>query len=90
MPFTPEEIARLDALLATSDGGPQLTAQVRELLPGRSITRCDVSDMAAEEPFRCYERVELHLVDGRDHCWRLTTDAAVATGVVLAARRKRS
>lgn len=89
MSFTATELSQLDSLLAASDGGPQLAAQFRALLPGRSITCCEVSDMGADEPFRRFDAVDLHLVDGRDHCWRLTHDPTCATGVVLAVRRRR-
>jgi hypothetical protein len=43
--------------------------------------------MGAEEPYRCFEALDLYLVDGRDHCWQFTSDPARATGVVLAQRK---
>ncbi len=48
------------------------------------VTRCDAIDMREETPFRVYERVSLYLVDGRDHCWKITQDPAFATGVAIA------
>ena len=87
MPFTSTEISQLEALLIGSDGGAQFAADFRALLPGRSLTRCDASDMGAEEPLRRFSMLDLYLVDGRDHCWRITADPAVATGVVIATRR---
>ena len=88
MPLSAEELSKLESLLATSNGGSQLAQEFRERFPGRSLTRCDASDMGAEEPFRCFDAVELYLVDGRDHCWHITGDPALATGVVLATRRR--
>jgi len=88
MPFTATELSQLESLLAASDGGPQVVAEFRSRFPGRSLTRCEVSDMGTEEPFRRFAAVDLHLVDGRDHCWHLTGDPELATGVVLAQRRR--
>jgi hypothetical protein len=42
--------------------------------------------VSAETPFREYARFDLHLVDGGSHCWRLTSDPAEATGLVVVAR----
>ena len=84
MSFTATELAQLESLLAAGDGGPQLVTEFRSRFPGRSLTRCDGSDMAAMEPFRQFSQVDLYLVDGRDHCWQITGDPALATGVVLA------
>lgn len=87
MPFSTTEMAELETLLAASDGGPQVSQQFRERFPGRSLTRCDASDMGTDEPYRRYPAWELYLVDGRDHCWHLTQDPSAATGVVLARRK---
>ena len=87
MPFTTAEIVQLEALIAASDGGPQVITEFRNRFPGRSLTRCEAVDMGAEEPFRCFDAIDLYLVDGRDHCWQLTTNPALATGVVLAQRK---
>jgi hypothetical protein len=88
MSFTATELTQLESLLAAGDGGPQLVAEFRSRFPGRSLTRCDVSDMGAEAPFRQFSQVDLYLVDGRDHCWHITGDPALATGVVLAKRTR--
>lgn len=84
MPFSHEEMSRLESLLHDAAGVPQAAAQVPCLFPGKSVTRCDASDMGAESPFRRFDAFDLYLVDGRDHCWRITGDPAEATGIVLA------
>lgn len=84
MPFTDRELSQLETLLAPSDGGGALAGEFRVRFPGRTLTRCDASDMTAEEPFRRFAAFDLYLVDGRDHCWRITGDPAAATGVLLA------
>lgn len=87
MAFSTAELAQLEALLAASDGGAGVAAEFRARFPGRSLTRCDVSDMGADEPYRRFAALDLYLVDGRDHCWHITADPGVATGVVLAKHR---
>jgi hypothetical protein len=87
MPFTSSEVARLATLIVASDGGPQLAGEFRREFPGRSFTHCEQSDMGVEAPYAQYPRVDLYFVDGRDHCWQITGDPALATGVVLARRK---
>ena len=84
--ITPDDLVRIDDLLATpSTGGNPLT-DFRGAFPGLSLTRCDAFDMRDEQAFREYPAFNLYLVDGRDHCWHITDDPAAATGVVVAAR----
>jgi hypothetical protein len=89
MPFTASEVEQIEALLSGDHAAPEVLAAFRSRFPGRSLTRCDASDMSAELPFRRLPNADLYLVDGRNHCWRITTDPALATGVVLAARAER-
>ena len=83
--ITQDDLSRLDAMLVTPAAGNPL-AEFRTRFPGLSLTRCDASDMSTEQAFREYPAFNLYLVDGRDHCWRVTHDPAAATGVVVAAR----
>jgi hypothetical protein len=87
MPIGPAE---LDAIAAAFDAGtePRVTAAaLRGSLPGFTVTLCDARDLDGEAPFRVGACASLYLVDNADHCWRLTGDAARATGVVVAAHR---
>jgi hypothetical protein len=84
MPLSSTQLAQLDALCAATDGGPQVVAEFRSQFPGMSLTRCEVSDMGGDEPYRQFAQVDMYLVDGRDHCWRITGDPTMATGIVLA------
>jgi hypothetical protein len=90
MPFTTEELSTLESLLTSSDGGLQMVAAYRSQFPGRSLTRCDASDMSNEVPFKQFTAIDLYLVDGRDHCWHITHDPQQATGVVVAKRKDNS
>ena len=86
MPLSEDALTRIEAALSAPDADPAALADVRRDFPGLSLTRCDVSDLGVEQPFRQYQRFNLYLVDASDHCWRLTADPARATGVVVAAK----
>lgn len=81
-----DDLVRIEGLLAEPPAGANPLADFRSRFPGLSLTRCDAADMSGEETFREYPKFNLYLVDGRDHCWRLTDDPNAATGVVVAAR----
>lgn len=79
-----DDLARIDGLLASPPAAANPLADFRTRFPGLSLTRCDASDMSSEQAFREYPKFKLYLVDGRDHCWRITDDPAAATGIVVA------
>jgi hypothetical protein len=79
------DLADIEALLNTQVAPAQAAAELRRRFPALTITQCDPSDVDLETPFREWPRFSLHLVDGSDHCWRLTPDAARATGLVVVA-----
>jgi hypothetical protein len=83
MGLSADDIARLDALLG-GDVEAGVLATVRQQFPGLSLTQCDASDIDHEQPFRTYPQVSLYLVNGANHCWTITLDAAQATGLVVA------
>lgn len=83
MGLSEEDLARIGSLLAAGTAGAQAVGELRRSFPGLSLTRCDPTDMGDEAPFRSYGRFSLYLVDGRDHCWRLTAEPAQATGLVV-------
>jgi len=88
MALSTAQLAQLETLCATTDGGPQVVAEFRSQFPGMSLTRCEVSDMGADDPFRQFAEVDMYLVDGRDHCWHITSDPLLATGIVLAKHKR--
>jgi len=90
MPFTALELDEIESLLCGAHGGSDLLTSFHKRFPGRSLTRCDAADMSEESPFRRLANADLYLVDGRTHCWQITTDPASATGVVFAARPVRA
>lgn len=89
MALTTDELQEIDRLLSAPDAGVSAYGALKARFPRLSLTRCDSSDIDADEPFRSYPGVALYLVDGGSHCWQLTRDPALATGLVLAKRKVR-
>ncbi len=84
MAIAPAQVSQIDAALAMAQADSQTLASLRRLAPALAITRCDEIDMRDETPFRVYENLSLYLIDGRDHCWKITQDPGCATGIALA------
>jgi Family of unknown function (DUF6129) len=61
-----------------------LIEALRERFPGRHFTYCMDDDISVGRPVIERRGFRLYLVDSRDHCSSLTTDADHASGVVLA------
>ncbi len=59
-------------------------SRLRQAYPGVHFTQCLDDDINNAEPALQGNRINLYLVDGRQHCLRLTDDLQNATGVVLA------
>jgi hypothetical protein len=89
MSFTNYELEQLESLLSMENSASQLLVEFRSRFPGRSLTHCAASDVDVQEPFRKFPTTDLYLVDGRNHCWEITRDPSLATGVLLAAHADR-
>lgn len=64
----------------------QLLSHLRSAYPDIHFTYCMDADVIEEvPPVEKRSAFNVYLVDGREHCLRLTTDHNIATGVVLAA-----
>ena len=77
------EFSVIDAVLSQREAASGVVAELRQLLPSLKISQCDPSDLDLETPYRVWPGFAVHLVDGTAHCWRLTDDAALATGFVV-------
>jgi hypothetical protein len=64
--------------------GEQTAVMLRAEFPELHFTYCFDDDIHGGKPVIQRPGFNLYLVDGREHCLCLTTDAAVATGVVVA------
>ncbi len=87
MGIAPELLEAIDATLATAAADPAAVGALRKLAPGIHAIRCDKTDVQDEIPFRSYEHCDLFLLDGREHCVKVTSDPTVATGLVVAPKR---
>jgi hypothetical protein len=80
-------ITRIELVLQPLDADGAAIEQIRREFPGLRLTSCDLSDVGMAEPYRQFSRFNLYLVDTSEHCWRLTTDLANASGLVVAGKR---
>jgi len=80
-----DEFIEIEKVIAGSESTAGQLAELRHRFPHLTWMRCDASDVI-EAPFRTFGRFDLHLIDGSDHCVKITSDPAQATGFVLAAR----
>lgn len=74
------DLAAIEQWLASSEVS---AAEFRRRFPGVSFTRLDAPDVRGETPARICPPYQLYLLDGREHCVRLTNDLNAATGIVL-------
>ena len=87
MPIATELLEAIDATLATAAADQAAVSALRQVAPGLTAMRCDKTDIQDETPFRSYEKCDLFLIDGRDHCVKITSDPSIATGLVVAPKR---
>lgn len=77
-------LARVDEALSRASSERAALTLLRYAARGFSAIRCDAEDLREEQPFRAYPRCDLFLLDGRDHCFRITRELEEATGFVVA------
>ncbi|MBB4424075.1 hypothetical protein GGD66_002619 [Bradyrhizobium sp. CIR48] len=85
MALTAEEVIEIERLLAADGAEMGPFVELRRRFPQLAWVRCEASDVA-DQPFRQFPCFDLHLIDGSDHCVRITADPSLATGIVLAKR----
>ena len=86
MKLNEQSLAAIEAFLASAGADAAAIGELRKRFPGLALSRCDASDVAEQTPFRSFARCNLYLLDGRDHCWKITSDPGSATGIVLASK----
>ncbi len=82
--ITPRQINDIAHLAETLGVDYAALAHLRQVYPGLYFTHCLDDDINDVEPVLRGAGINLYLVDGRQHCLRLTEDFQAATGVVLA------
>jgi hypothetical protein len=84
MAVSRSELELIEGMLRVFGSGDPFPA-LRHSLPHLIWTRCDATDVL-EEPFRSIGAFDLHLLDGSEHCVRLTLEPDRAGGILLAHR----
>ncbi|MBP7338534.1 hypothetical protein [Niveispirillum sp.] len=84
MAVSSNELELIEGMLRIPEGADPFPS-LRQRFAHLVWTRCDAADVL-EEPFRSIGPFDLHLLDGSDHCLRLTPEPDKATGVLLARR----
>ena len=87
MGLTNQDLTIIDEVFADHEAAPDLPTRIRSRIPGLLVTRCDETDVGPDVTFRTYSKYQMFLVDGRGHCWNLTSDPGSATAVLLARRK---
>jgi len=82
--ITPRQLTDITRLAETRGVDYATLSYLRQVYPGLYFTHCLDDDINEVEPALRGTGINLYLVDGRQHCLRLTEDCQVATGVVLA------
>lgn len=81
------DVETIDRVLALTLAQGLNEATIRELRanwPDVHFSHCLDDEICGVEPVKSVPGINLYLVDGREHCLRLTNDLQGATGVVLA------
>ncbi len=86
MTLNEQSLAAIEEFLASAEADAAAIGELRKRFPGLSLSRCDARDVADETPFRTFARCNLYLLDGRDHCWKISSDPGSATGIMLASK----
>ena len=82
--ITPRQLGDIAHWAETHGVDYAALTHLRQVYPGLYFTHCLDDDINDAEPVLRGVGINLYLVDGRQHCLRLTEDFQVATGVVLA------
>lgn len=79
-----ETIAGIAQEVADAGLSEQCVSSLRTRYPDLHFTYCMDDDVNAAMPYLQFTGFNVYLIDGRDHCLKLTQDTEAATGLVLA------
>lgn len=83
--FDEQAVKEIAASVGDLTDGPAARQSLREAYPHLQFSLCSEDDINEDlEPVGETAGFFLYLLDGHDHCLRLTSDPEMATGVVLA------
>ena len=79
-----KDITKINSLLIDHGLDEAAVSELRNKWPGIHFTYCSDDDVCGPEPVLDSEGFSMYLVDSSDHCLRFTSNAELATGLVLA------
>ncbi len=82
--ISPEQLQNVASAIKTQTLDESLITQLRSQYPGIHFTYCMEDDLPNHEPVLECGGFNMYLVDGREHCLRLTLNYENATGIVIA------
>lgn len=82
--IAPELLEQAAAMVAKANAEESVVGELRAAFPGTHFSWCMDDDVGKAKPVLERAGFNLYLVDSREHCLKLTNDAGVATGVLVA------
>ena len=79
-----ETIDKIDKLLIDHGLDEDAVSRLRGIWPELHFTYCFDDDVCGPTAVRESNGFSIYLIDSRDHCLSFTSDATIATGLVLA------
>ena len=79
-----ERLQAVAAWLEQPPAGADFEAALRATFPDLHFTFCSDDDVMLDQPAAACGGYRLYFVDAGSHCLSLTTDAAAASGLVVA------
>lgn len=77
-------IDRINQLLIDHGLDESAVSRLRNMWPDIHFTYCSDDDVCGPPAVRESDGFSIYLIDSRDHCLSFTSDADIATGLVLA------
>ncbi|MGY6217631.1 hypothetical protein ACW73L_20935 [Methylolobus aquaticus] len=87
MALPADALERIRSVLEAEGTTAERLANLRQALPGVSLTRCDASDVDTETPALQTAGFDVFFIDTSEHCPRITADPATASGLIVAEKR---
>jgi len=84
MMITVEKLDSIAAEVIALGLSEQSLQELRTSYTGVHFTYCMDDDIGAQHPYQSHPGFNIYLVDGREHCLKLTNELEHATGLVLA------
>lgn len=82
--ISPELLQSIASVIKAQSLNESAVSSLRSQYPGTHFTYCMDDDIPNHEPMYKGDGFNLYLVDGREHCLRLTDNYEHASGIVIA------